>query len=352
MIAVNKADGDNIPRAKQAAAEYRAALHILSARADSWSPPVVTYSGLTGDGIAELWSQVEQHRALVTKSGALEARRREQQVKWMWTMLEDRIHARLRTDPALKAKLPRIESDVAAGRLLADAGGRGDRDRVGDLGSYRHENPLHRFRPVPRRSLQPERRACHPPCQTPPPGFCGVERVAHVFPTAYAAVDRELPTLIAKHKPDALVMFGLGRPHTACPDRDAGAQPDHPGLSGRRRRRAGLDPHRAAVEPDRCAAAHRSAGCCKPRRASGVRAKLSRDAGAYLCNYSYWRGIEAAAKSGGPRLVVFVHIPKTRMRPRRRGRPMMSMPKLLRAGEAIGLAALSALRRSSVRPQA
>jgi LAO/AO transport system kinase len=117
MIAVNKADGDNIPRAKQAAAEYRAALHILSARPDRWTPPVVTYSGLTGDGIAALWDQVEQHRALVTKSGALEARRRGQQVRWMWTMLEDRIHARLRTDPALKAKLPRIESDVAAGRL-------------------------------------------------------------------------------------------------------------------------------------------------------------------------------------------------------------------------------------------
>ena len=62
MIAVNKADGDNIKRAKAAAAEYRAALHILSPRSPNWSPPVVTYSALTGDGIAELWAQVLAHR--------------------------------------------------------------------------------------------------------------------------------------------------------------------------------------------------------------------------------------------------------------------------------------------------
>ncbi len=117
MIAVNKADGDNIARAKRAAAEYRAALHILTARSATWSPPVVTYSALTGDGIGDLWGHVTDHRARMTKSGELDARRRVQQVRWMWTMLEDRIHLRLKTDSALKAKLPRIEADVAAGRL-------------------------------------------------------------------------------------------------------------------------------------------------------------------------------------------------------------------------------------------
>src|SRR6201986_4852852 len=55
MIAVNKADGDNIARAKAAAAEYRAALHILTPRSPNWIPPVVTYSALTGDGIGRLW---------------------------------------------------------------------------------------------------------------------------------------------------------------------------------------------------------------------------------------------------------------------------------------------------------
>ena len=58
MVAVNKADGDNIARAKLAAAEYRAALNILNPQSATWSPPVITYSALTGDGIRELWSRV------------------------------------------------------------------------------------------------------------------------------------------------------------------------------------------------------------------------------------------------------------------------------------------------------
>src|SRR3974390_260579 len=70
MIAVNKADGDNLARAKAAAAEYRAALHILTPRSPDWSPPVVTYSALTGDGIAELWTQVIAHRDKLTATGA------------------------------------------------------------------------------------------------------------------------------------------------------------------------------------------------------------------------------------------------------------------------------------------
>jgi LAO/AO transport system kinase len=119
MIAVNKADGDNIKRAKAAAAEYRAALHILSPRSPNWMPPVVTYSALTGVGIADLWAQVLAHRERLTQTGELAARRREQQVKWMWAMLEDRVFARLRTDASLRARLPRIEAAVAAGRLSA-----------------------------------------------------------------------------------------------------------------------------------------------------------------------------------------------------------------------------------------
>jgi LAO/AO transport system kinase len=117
MIAINKADGDNVARAKAAAAEYRAALHILSPRSPSWSPPVVTYSALTGAGIAELWATILDHRKRMTAAGELDARRRQQQVKWMWAMLEDRVFARLNSDPGLKARLPRIEAAVAEGRM-------------------------------------------------------------------------------------------------------------------------------------------------------------------------------------------------------------------------------------------
>ncbi len=117
MIAINKADGDNVKRAQAAAAEYRAALHILTPRVAEWQPPVATCSALTGDGITALWEHVLDHRRRLEASGAFAARRREQQVKWMWAMLEDRLHTRLTTDPKLKAKLPQLERAVADGAL-------------------------------------------------------------------------------------------------------------------------------------------------------------------------------------------------------------------------------------------
>jgi len=119
MIAINKADGDNIKRATAAAAEYRAALHILAPRSPNWTPPVLTCSALTGDGIAELWARILEHRECMTNSGEHAALRREQQVKWMWSMLEQRVFARLKSDAGLRAKLPRIEAAVADGRLAA-----------------------------------------------------------------------------------------------------------------------------------------------------------------------------------------------------------------------------------------
>jgi LAO/AO transport system kinase len=117
MIAINKADGDNLQRAKAAAAEYRAALHILTPRSPNWTPPVLTYSALTGNGIAELWAQVLAHRERMTKSGERTVLRREQQVKWMWSMLNDRVLARLKSDAGLRARLPALEAAVAEGRL-------------------------------------------------------------------------------------------------------------------------------------------------------------------------------------------------------------------------------------------
>jgi LAO/AO transport system kinase len=121
MIAVNKADGDNVARAKVAAAEYRAALHILTPRSANWSPPVVTYSALTGEGVAALWAHVLDHRQKLTAAGELASRRAEQQVKWMWAMLEERLFAPLRSDRAIKAALASIEAEVAAGTLAPAA---------------------------------------------------------------------------------------------------------------------------------------------------------------------------------------------------------------------------------------
>jgi LAO/AO transport system kinase len=53
----------------------------------------------------------------MTASGELAARRRQQQIKWMWSMLEQRMMARLRADPAIRAKVKKIEAEVADGRI-------------------------------------------------------------------------------------------------------------------------------------------------------------------------------------------------------------------------------------------
>jgi LAO/AO transport system kinase len=117
MIAINKADGDNLRRANTAAAEYRSALHILSPRSEHWHPPVETYSALTGAGIAKLWEKILEHRKVMTASGDFASRRREQQVKWMWSILEQRTTARLRADASVRAKVKKIETEVADGRI-------------------------------------------------------------------------------------------------------------------------------------------------------------------------------------------------------------------------------------------
>jgi len=85
MIAINKADGDNVKRANLAAAEYRGALHILTPRSEHWHPPVLTYSALTGTGMDTLWQKILDHRTAMNASGEFAGRRREQQVKWMWS---------------------------------------------------------------------------------------------------------------------------------------------------------------------------------------------------------------------------------------------------------------------------
>jgi LAO/AO transport system kinase len=117
LIAVNKADGDNVKRANAAVAEYRAALHILSPRSPNWTPPVLACSALTGAGIDELWGQILLHRERLSASGELAANRRAQQVRWMWAMIEERLTGRLKQDPAVKARLPALEKAVAEGRL-------------------------------------------------------------------------------------------------------------------------------------------------------------------------------------------------------------------------------------------
>ncbi|MDE2578710.1 MAG: methylmalonyl Co-A mutase-associated GTPase MeaB [Hyphomicrobiales bacterium] len=117
MIAVNKSDGANRVRAEAAAAEYQAALHILQPASRNWSPPVVLVSGLANEGLGAMWEKVLEHRRRMVASGEFAARRRDQQVKWMWSMLEERLLARLKSDARVRDRLPQLERAVADGAL-------------------------------------------------------------------------------------------------------------------------------------------------------------------------------------------------------------------------------------------
>jgi len=119
MLAVNKAEGDNADRARRAVADYRAALQILAPQDAVWTPPVISISGLHNTGLDKLWAEIERHRALFDKNGLLQKRRADQQVKWMWSMLEERMMMRLKNDPAVRERLPQLEADLRAGRTTA-----------------------------------------------------------------------------------------------------------------------------------------------------------------------------------------------------------------------------------------
>ncbi|WP_201830512.1 methylmalonyl Co-A mutase-associated GTPase MeaB [Microvirga zambiensis] len=121
LIAVNKADDAGV-KAKAAAAEYKAALHILTPATAAWTPPVLTVSGLTGQGLDELWTKVLDHRKRLEATGELAAKRRAQDAKWMWALVHERLHERLTHDPALRQRVPAIEKAIAEGALSPNAG--------------------------------------------------------------------------------------------------------------------------------------------------------------------------------------------------------------------------------------
>ncbi len=117
LIAVNKADGDNVKKAESAAAEYSAALHILTPVSPDWTPAVVTISGLNNRGLDLLWDRVIEHRTITSGTNALETKRRAQSVRWMWSMIDDSLRQRLQADVHLRSILPEIEEAVATKQM-------------------------------------------------------------------------------------------------------------------------------------------------------------------------------------------------------------------------------------------
>jgi LAO/AO transport system kinase len=117
LILVNKSDGDLVPAANRAAADYRRALHLIRPSSPHWRATVRQCSALTGQGIAEAWETVERYRTLLAAAGEIAARRALQARAWLWSEVGEGLLAELRAHPRVAALIEPVETDVTAGRL-------------------------------------------------------------------------------------------------------------------------------------------------------------------------------------------------------------------------------------------
>jgi pyroglutamyl-peptidase len=181
------------------------------------------------------------------------------------------------------------------------------------------------------------------------PALGDVELVSHIFHVTYATVDRELPELIARYRPSALLMFGLAdrtahiRIETRARNAVTTLFPD----ADRNRARKGsiVDGAGAMMFGPHTAKLLRAAV------ATGIDARGSRDAGSYLCNYLSWRAIEAVGSDNGLRLAAFVHVPLLRRDgafQRKNAAHRVTLEQLVDAGEAMLLEMVRLTRRAAL----
>jgi pyroglutamyl-peptidase len=168
------------------------------------------------------------------------------------------------------------------------------------------------------------------------PALSDVELAGHIFPVTYAAVDRQLPELLAKRRPDALLMFGLASrtQHLRIETRARNAVTTlWPDADHTRLRKGSI-----ADGADAQRFGPHTAKLLRAAVGTGIDARASRDAGSYLCNYLSWRAIEASCDDAGPRLAAFVHVPPLPRdgTSRRQGTaPQITLEELVDAGEAM-----------------
>ena len=179
------------------------------------------------------------------------------------------------------------------------------------------------------------------------PALDNVALTSHIFHVTYATVDRELPELIATHRPQALLMFGLaGR--TSYLRIEARARnaittifPD----AGRQHARKGS----IAGGADARAFGPHTERLLRAALATGIDARLSRDAGSYLCNYLSWRAIEAVNVNNGLRLAQFVHVPPlAHDGTAAPGKSEITLEQLVDAGEAMLLELVKLTRQAAL----
>jgi LAO/AO transport system kinase len=121
IIAVNKADGDNLPRAERAAMEYKTGLHILAAGNPGWSPSVLIVSAKENTGLDTLWTKIKERNVELKASGALAKRRAEQAVQWMREIFDQRLLAAFKGSSKAAAHWSEMEEKVRSGTLSPGA---------------------------------------------------------------------------------------------------------------------------------------------------------------------------------------------------------------------------------------
>jgi LAO/AO transport system kinase len=114
VIAVNKADGPTRAAAELAAQQYRVALESLAGRQGD-PPAVLTCSALTGEGVDAVWGAVERRHARLEAAGALAERRRWQNLRWLWALVEEQLRQAVHSHPAVGTIRLDLEREVLAG---------------------------------------------------------------------------------------------------------------------------------------------------------------------------------------------------------------------------------------------
>ena len=123
-MAITKADGDNKRKAERARVEYAHALHLFPASADGWPPPVLTCSSRTGEGVAEVWQMVLDHRRTMEENGFLARRRSRQSLEWLNELLMLALEESFREDRAVASRLPVLQEEVGRGETTPFAASR------------------------------------------------------------------------------------------------------------------------------------------------------------------------------------------------------------------------------------
>jgi LAO/AO transport system kinase len=117
VVVVNKADGDLLPAARRAIADYRQAAHLLRPKYAGWEVPVLATSALGGAGVDEVWRAVEKFVAHLREDDALGQLRAGQAVAWMWDEIREHLIDSFRQDPRVAAGWSDAEEAVRTGRL-------------------------------------------------------------------------------------------------------------------------------------------------------------------------------------------------------------------------------------------